>query len=174
MCLTWFLRLAKGLQIFGHGGATHGQQADFHFIPEKDFALAMLTNSDDGGIINDNALRWALEVYFQAAFPKPKPVKRTRQQLKEYEGFYELPLSAFDLKARDGYLVLHEQPRGGFPTPDTPAGPPLPPVRFALYERDRIIGLDEPFKEEQEDFFRDQKGKLIHLRLSGRLHRKIS
>ncbi len=174
MCITWFMRQADGLQIFSHGGATHGQQAGFYYIPEKDFALAILANSDDGGIITDNALKWALKIYFNASIPKPKPVKRTASDLKEYAGRYELPLSAFDLRVKQGYLVLHELPRGGFPTPDTPPGPAGPPVRFALYEKDRLIGLDEPFKDGLEEFIRDQRGRLRFLRLSGRLHKKYS
>lgn len=174
MCITWFMRQANGLQIFSHGGATHGQQAGLYFIPQKDFALAVLTNSDDGGIITDDALKWALKIYFDAAIPKPKPIKKTASELQEYKGRYELPLSAFDLRVKQGYLVLHELPRGGFPTPDTPAGPVGPPVRFALYEKDRLIGLDEPFKGGLEEFFRGPNGKLRYLRLSGRLHKKIS
>ncbi len=51
MGITWFIRKADGLTIYAHGGATNGQQAYFFFIPKKDFALAILTNSDDGGII---------------------------------------------------------------------------------------------------------------------------
>ncbi len=51
MGITWFIRKVGDLTTYSHGGATNGQQALFCFIPEKDFALAILTNSDDGGII---------------------------------------------------------------------------------------------------------------------------
>ena len=34
--------------------------------PKQDFALAILTNSDDGGIITANAIGWALDLYFNA------------------------------------------------------------------------------------------------------------
>jgi hypothetical protein len=33
----------------------------------------------------------------------------------------------------DGYLVRKDIPRGGFPTPDSPAGPAEPDVRLAFY-----------------------------------------
>src|SRR6266511_3767494 len=36
MGITWFIRKAGDLTIYGHGGATNGQQALFCFIPEKD------------------------------------------------------------------------------------------------------------------------------------------
>lgn len=173
--LTWFIRNSQAdeLTIFGHGGATHGQQAVLHFIPEKNFAIAALTNSDDGGMITDNLLQWALEIYFDAALPVPTPSPKPDAELKEYAGTYDLPLSAFTLEVKDGYLVQKEIPRGGFPTPETPPGPAAPPVRLAFYDQDRVIGLDEPRKGALGDFLRDKKGKLAFFRIGGRVHPKI-
>lgn len=171
--LTWFIRQAGGLTIYGHGGATHGQQAAFHFIPGKNFAVTALTNSDDGGIITDNLLKWAMEIYFDAALPIPEPAHRPDDFLSEFTGRYDLPLSCFDLTAKDGYLVLTDIPRGGFPTPDTPPGPPQPPVRLGFYDTDKVIGLDEPSKGALGDFIRDAEGKVRFLRIGGRAHPKV-
>jgi CubicO group peptidase (beta-lactamase class C family) len=172
MGLTWFIRQAGDLKIYGHGGATHGQQAALHFIPQQDFAIAALTNSDEGGIITDNLLKWALEIYFGTLMPSPKPMRKTNKELSEYVGHYELPLSAFDLIARNGYLVKKDIPRGGFPTPDSPAGPPEPDVRLAFYAPDRFIGLDEPRQGALCEFLRDERGQVCLMRIGGRLHPK--
>jgi CubicO group peptidase (beta-lactamase class C family) len=172
MGLTWFIKQAGDLKIYGHGGATHGQQAIFHFIPQEDFAVALLTNSDEGGIITDNLLKWALETYFDTSIPNPQAVQKTETELAEFTGHYELPLSAFDLVARDGYLVKKDIPRGGFPTPDSPPGPVEPDVRLAFYDTDRVIGLDEPRKGALCEFLRDADGKVSLLRIGGRLHPK--
>jgi hypothetical protein len=172
--ITWFIRQAGALTVFGHGGATHGQQAGFHFIPEKDFALAILTNSDSGGTITDHALRWALEIYFDAALPTPTPAPKADAELQEYAGKYDLPLSAFTLEVKDGYLVYQEIPRGGFPTPQTPPGPADPPVRIGFYEADRVIIMDEPGQGSLGDFLRDTKGRLAFFRIGGRVHPKLS
>lgn len=171
--LTWFIRKAGGLTIYGHGGATHGQQAMFHFIPDKNFAIAMLTNSSDGGIIADKLLKWALEIFFDTAMPVPTPEQKPDDFLAAFTGRYDLPLSCFDLTARDGYLVLTEIPRGGFPTPDAPPGPPQPPVRLAFYGDDQVIGLDEPSKGALGDFIRDAEGKVKFLRIGGRAHPRV-
>lgn len=172
--LTWFIRQAGELTVYGHGGATHGQQAGLHFIPEKDFAVAALTNSDDGGAITDNLLKWALEIYFDTALPAPTAAPRSDLELSEYAGQYDLPLSAFTLEAKDGYLVHHEIPRGGFPTPETPPGPAAPPVRLGFYAPDQVVALDEPGKGSLGDFLRGQDGKLTFLRLGGRVHPKVA
>ncbi len=173
MGITWFIRQAGDLTIYSHGGATNGQQAGLQFIPEKDFALAVLTNSDDGGIITSNVLKWALEIYFDTALPAPIPQQKPDSELAEYAGTYDLPLSAFTLEVKDGYLVQNEIPRGGFPTPETPPGPPAPPMRLAMFEKDRTITLDEPSQGSLSEFIRDKDGKLAFLRNGGRVHPKI-
>jgi CubicO group peptidase (beta-lactamase class C family) len=171
--ITWFIRKAGKLTRFGHGGATHGQQAIFMFIPEKDFAMAVLTNSDDGGVLNDNAIVSALRLYFNIKPSVPKSYRRDPGELKEYSGSYRIGTEAFDLKAQKGYLVYHHIPLGGFPTPGAPPGPAMPLMRFAFYEKDEMIGLDEPMKDAPGDFIRDEKGRVQYFRVGGRAHKKI-
>jgi hypothetical protein len=77
------------------------------------------------------------------------------------------------LKVKGKYLIYHDIPLGGFPMPDTPPGPALPPVRFAFFEKDKVIGLDEPYQNAIGDFFRDEKGGLQFFRIGGRAHKKI-
>jgi hypothetical protein len=69
-------------------------------------------------------------------------------------------------------LIVNEIPRGGFPTPDVPPGPAGPPMRAALYEKDKLIVLDEPMKNNLGEFLRGEDGKLAYMRLSGRVHKK--
>lgn len=173
MGITWFIRYAGELKVYAHGGATNGQQAYFFFIPEKDFALAILTNSDDGGIITAQTFGWALELYFDTKINSPKPIRICVNELKEYVGRYRIGTECFDLKVKGEYLIYHHIPLGGFPTPETPPGPALPPMRFAFYEKDKVIGLDEPYKEALGDFIRSEKGKLQYFRVGGRAHKKI-
>ncbi|MGD8404605.1 MAG: serine hydrolase domain-containing protein [Anaerolineales bacterium] len=171
--LTWFIRKGKALDIITHGGATHGQIAGLHFIPEKDFALAVLTNEENGRLVTKAALKKALEVYFKIDTPDPTLIEMTDEALHEYEGNYELPLTAFELKLKKGHLVLYDKPRGGFPTPDSPPLPASPPMRMAFYEKDKIVMLDEPMKGGLGEFLRDADGKLQYFRLSSRVHRKL-
>ncbi len=174
MGITWFIRQVDGLTVYGHGGATHGQQAYFCFIPGRNFALAILTNSDDGGILTDEIFKQALDVYFGARIRVPKPIAVPPAALKPFTGRYRIGTGCFDLKARGKYLVYHDIPLGGFPTPETPPGPALPPIRFLFYEQDKVIGLDEPYKDVLGDFLRDEKGRLRYFRIGGRAHKKIA
>ena len=172
MGITWFIRKVGDLTTYSHGGATNGQQALFCFIPEKDFALAILTNSEDGGIINNGIFSYALELYFDAKSNLPKPIKTPVNELEKYTGRYRIGTECFDLKVKGGHLIYHHIPLGGFPRPDSPPGPAMPPMRFSFYENDKVIGLDEPYKDALGDFIRDEKGKLQYFRIGGRAHKK--
>jgi CubicO group peptidase (beta-lactamase class C family) len=173
MGITWFIRKAGELTIYSHGGATHGQQAYLVFIPEKDYALAILTNSDDGGIITDKTFEEAPDLYFQAKRDTPKPIATPARELQAFTGRYQIGTECFDLKVKGKCLVYHHIPLGGFPTPDAPPGPAMPPMRFLFYEQDKVIGLDEPYRDALGEFLRDEKGKLRYLRIGGRAHKKI-
>jgi hypothetical protein len=49
----------------------------------------------------------------------------------------------------------------------------MPAMRFAFYEKDEMIGLDEPMKDALGDFIRDEKGRVRYFRVGGRAHKKI-
>jgi hypothetical protein len=173
MGITWFIRKIGAITAYAHGGATFGQQAYFFFIPAEEFACAILTNSDDGGIINAGVFSKVLELYFNTKAILPAPIDVPEVELKPYRGRYKIGTECFDLKVKGKHLIFHHIPLGGFPTPDTPPGPALPPMRFAFYERDKVIGLDEPYKDALGEFFRDEKDRLQFFRIGGRAHRKI-
>jgi hypothetical protein len=173
MGITWFIREVGNIKFYGHGGATHGQQAYLFFIPEQDFALAILTNSDEGGIITANTIGWALDLYFNAKAQLPNPIERPAHELKEYLGRYKIGTECFDLKIKGKYIMYHHIPLGGFPTPETPPSPAMPPMRFLFYEADKMIGLDEPYKGSLGDFIRNDKGLVEYFRIGGRAHKKI-
>jgi CubicO group peptidase (beta-lactamase class C family) len=173
MGITWFIRNVGNLTTYSHGGATNGQQALFCFIPEKNFALAILTNSDDGGIINNGIFSYALKLYFSAASTLPKAIKTPVRELEKFTGRYRIGTECFELKVKGDHLIYHHIPLGGFPKPDTPPGPAMPPMRFSFYEQDKVIGLDEPYKDALGDFLRDESGKLRFFRIGGRAHKKI-
>ena len=173
MGITWFIRYADGLTVYAHGGATNGQQAYFFYIPEKDFALAILTNSDEGGVITAQTFGWALDLYFGIKLKSPKAMKNP-QDGKEFIGRYKIGTECFDIKTKGKQLVYHHIPLGGFPTPDSPPGPALAPMRFGFYERDNLVGLDEPYNGALADILRDEKGRVEYFRVGGRAHKKIS
>jgi CubicO group peptidase (beta-lactamase class C family) len=173
MGITWFIRDAGKFNVYAHGGATNGQQAYFFFIPNKDFACAILTNSDDGGIITAGLYNLILETYFKIVSISLETMELPAKELKEFEGRYRIGTECFDIKVTGKHLMYHHIPLGGFPMPDTPPGPAMPPMRFQFYKKDKIVGLDEPYKGVLGDIIRDEKGRVDYFRVGGRAHKKI-
>ena len=173
MGLTWFIRNVGKFKVYAHGGATNGQQAYFFFVPDRDFACAILTNSDDGGILTSGIFSLVLQTYFRVEMKTPEPINIPSRELKEYIGRYKIGTECFDIKVKGRYLMYHHIPLGGFPTPDTPPGPAMPVMRFLFYEKDKIIGLDEPYKGALGDIIRNKEGRVEYLRIGGRAHKRI-
>ena len=173
MGISWFIRNIRNITLYGHGGSTNGQQAYMFFIPEHDFALAILTNSADGNMVTSNIVSWALESYFNISIPTPTPIKTTPAERKKYAGRYQIGTECCELKVEGDYLMHYHIPLGGFPTPDTPPGPAREPARLAFYETDKVIGMSGPYKNVLGDFIRDDKGKLLYFRIGSRAHKKI-
>ena len=44
----WRRRTAEGVPVFQHGGSWGGQNSDFFFVPDRQFAMTVLTNSTGG------------------------------------------------------------------------------------------------------------------------------
>jgi CubicO group peptidase (beta-lactamase class C family) len=173
MGITWFIRQHGDVTSYGHGGATKGQKATFRFIPEKQFGIAVLTNSDDGGIIGDNAVSNALDIYLGLVSAPVKTVPMNDASMAEYVGEYEYSLSRFAVVASGVGMLIHETPKGGFPKPESPAGPPVPTVRASFIGNDKFVVHDEPRKGEIGDFVRDGNGQIAYLRIGGRANPRV-
>jgi CubicO group peptidase (beta-lactamase class C family) len=173
MGITWFIRQHDDVTSYGHGGATKGQKATFRFIPDKQFGIAILTNSDDGGIIGDNAVSNALDIYLGLVSAPVKTVPMNDASMAEYVGEYEYSLSRFAVVASGVGMLIHETPKGGFPKPESPAGPPVPSVRASFIGNDKFVVHDEPRKGEIGDFVRDANGQIAYLRIGGRANPRV-
>jgi len=173
MGITWFIRQHGDVTSYGHGGATKGQKATFRFIPDKQFGIAILTNSDDGGIIGDNAVSNALDIYLGLVSTPVKTVPMNDASMAEYVGEYEYSLSRFTVVASGVGILIHETPKGGFPKPESPAGPPVPTVRASFIGNDKFVVHDEPRKGEIGDFVRDANGQIAYLRIGGRANPRV-
>ena len=153
-----------------HGGATNGQLSAFVLVPAWQFALTVLTNADRGGELNREVVKWALAHYLGLDEPDPTPRDTADAELQPYAGRYTARGSDLELRVENGRLVVQIIPKGGFPRPDSPAGPTPPPVRAALCGDDQFIVLDEPLQGIRGEFLRDPDGGIAWLRAGGRVH----
>ncbi len=169
--LGWSVDDSAGLRRVAHGGGTLGQISHLILVPERAFALAILTNADHGGQVTSEAGRWLLKEYLGLDLPQPAPMAASRELLEPYVGRYTSQSEDVDLAILCGRLVAQMMPKVGFPTRDCPTDPP-PPMTLGLSEPDRLLALDGPAKGSQLDVIRRPDGSVGWLRTGLRLRRR--
>ena len=170
MGLAWRIQEVGSSRRVFHGGHTWGQVSVFTMTPQRKFALAVMTNSNSGGLLARDAARDLVMKILGNEEPEPDEIAMSASQMAEYAGRYVQLIGDVELKVEDGKLMHHVIPKGGFPTRDIPPGPPPPPFRVGLVARDRIAMVEPPMKEVQGEFLRNPDGKIAFLRWGSRLH----
>lgn len=167
--LAWMLRRVAGVGVVEHSGGTNGQTSTLKLVPERDFAIAVLTNADRGGAVCNDVADRVFKHLLGLAEPEPSRLDLPAEQLTAYAGRYDTRLNAIELSLHDGGLVAQVTPKGGFPTRDSPPRPAPPPTRVAFVAEDRILALDPPFAGGRAEFVRHPDGRIAWLRWGGRL-----
>ncbi len=171
--ITWMLRpTAEGPRVVQHGGDWAGQHSGFLIVPERDFAITVLTNSDTGPnllaelFVEDWALSRFAGVHNLPAEPRLLP----GDQLAAYTGRYVFSQigfdgntysAAFELVPDAGRLLLRAEDgtSGGW---------------LVFYRRDYVLeqGPDGSYGAGRDSFVRDADGSVGWFRAGGRLFRR--
>lgn len=115
--VNWALRrTAEGVHVVEWDGDWLGQAAGFFFVPERGFAMAVLTNSSSGAGLRSDLVHddWVLEAFAGLHNPPAVPLTLPAARLALYEGLYlareiapppgEAEETWVELSARDGRL----------------------------------------------------------------------
>jgi CubicO group peptidase (beta-lactamase class C family) len=168
--LTWSLRDLNGTRMVSHGGGTKGQVSQLALIPSRGFALAVFTNSNEGGQLCMEVLRQALKEYLELDLPRPEPIEASEGELAVYVGRHSRPFADLELGILGGRLVGQMTVKAGFPSRDVPPPPPPPPMALALCEKDCLLVLDGPMKEMLGEVLRNPDGSIGWVRAGSRLY----
>jgi hypothetical protein len=104
--LSWFLMNYNGEKLFGHDGATIGQFAFLRIVPEKNMAIAMLTNGGDAKGLYQVMFGELLGSVAKVVEPElPSPADK-QPDLDIYTGSYENIQSRINLNVKNGRLMI--------------------------------------------------------------------
>jgi CubicO group peptidase (beta-lactamase class C family) len=173
--ISWFLRDIGGVRVVGHGGNTAGHNCSFSMVPERDFAVTVLTNSAlHGSALKEKLVRWVLDSWLgiDGSGDDLAPIALDDATLARYAGTYETHAVTVSLSPKDGGLeanisIKPETAKQLYPN-GAPKQPPIA-VRF-------LPGDTHPFVYGTGDdlsskgyFARDGDGNVIGIHLGGRL-----
>ncbi|MCC6793250.1 MAG: beta-lactamase family protein [Thermomicrobiales bacterium] len=163
--LGWQRREVDGALFIEHGGATNGFMARLVTIPERNFAIAILTNHAAGGSAHTEISRIAIEMLLGIRDELPPVVTLEPDQLARYAGAYSHRLADLTLTVNgNGYDVtrVNRNPFSGAETQGDPFR--LSPVSERVFLAEGG-GLDRNFA----DIILNDDGSVRFLRLGGRL-----
>ncbi|MEN8250269.1 MAG: serine hydrolase domain-containing protein [Bacteroidota bacterium] len=168
--LSWNVKQVDGLRQISHGGATNGQICLLTLFPEHQFAIAVLTNAQNGDSIIEEITGYALKNYLGVVIPEPEQIKASEEELAAYTGYYERQYMDVELYMQSGKLMCKMIIKQGFPNEETPPEPSPPPMTIALCKKDCFIVLDGEYKGSKVDIIRRSDGAIGWLRLGARIH----
>jgi CubicO group peptidase (beta-lactamase class C family) len=172
--LAWHIRQAGPVRTFGHGGTLGGHILLLEIVPERNFAIAILTNANTGWRLIQDVEREALKSYLDAAYapnqaiahrglvetlpaaqpltPQPDPIA--------YVGTYTRPNNTYMVRVENGRVIVHDRPNSGGTVRESPV---------AFYGPDRVVVTDGPDRGQSIEFVRDDSGRVNWIRIVGRV-----
>jgi hypothetical protein len=166
--------IGEALAVSAIGGDVPGQHSGMLFVPERNFALTLLTNSETGRkLVHELFLDdWALSRFAGLHNLPAAPQTLDASALAPYEGNYDVeqigfegpPIDApLELRARNGRLQLIEG-KGADAN-----------IQWLTFYKNNFVFVTEsdgtPLYA-RCDFLRNAQGNVQWLRLGGRLFRK--
>lgn len=171
--LAWHIRRIGPLRTFGHGGTLGGHVLLLEIVPERNFALAILTNANTGWRLIQEVEREALSSLLGARYapnqaiahrglvetlPSVTPLAQ-QPDPAPYLGTYARPNTAYVVRAEGRQLIVQDRPASGGTPRDFPV---------VFYGPDRLVVTDGPDRGQSMEFIRDSGGRVTWIRVVGR------
>ncbi|MBW7882302.1 MAG: beta-lactamase family protein [Caldilineaceae bacterium] len=172
--ISWLIRLVGDTRLVNHSGATNSQYSALVLVPARNFAITILTNGSRGRTLNNVIVKTALERFLKVSQAEPAVMPLTLELARQYRGHYEAALAAIDIEPQGEGVVVHVQPRGGFPDQNTPPPPAPPPAPFYAYAEDLLWAKDGPMLGSKAEFLRNAQGDVYGFHLGGRIYQRAA
>jgi CubicO group peptidase (beta-lactamase class C family) len=172
--LAWHLRTVGTVRTAAHGGTLAGHILLLELVPERNLAIAILTNSQNGWRLIQDVERAALKSYTGATFatnqaiahrglvetlPNVEPLTK-QPDLQPYVGRYIRPMNAVLVRADNGRLLVQIVPNNSAPQAEIPV---------AFYGPDHAVIQEGADKGQSIEFVRDAGGTVKWIRVTGRI-----
>jgi hypothetical protein len=174
--ICWFLRKVNGVPTIGHGGSANGQFAELLIVPERNFAVVSLSNSNPNGIpFNQEVVRWAIKNYQGLVDSDPVPMPFDKMRAQEIVGSYQNDFMTLTIQTDGAGMRIDTKIR-----PEIRAGAKteLPPdaesadMGLLPGDKNEYIITNGAYKGLRGFFTRNESGKVVGVDLAGRLFKR--
>jgi CubicO group peptidase (beta-lactamase class C family) len=172
--IGWHLRTIGTVRTASHGGTLGGHILLLEIVPERNFAIAILTNASAGWRVIQDVEREALKSYLGATYamnqgiahrglvetlPAVQPLAQ-QPDYAPYVGTYARPNNSVVVRVEGNRLVVQERPNNGQPNAEMPV---------SFYGPDRAVVTDGAQRGQSIEFVRDAADKVSWVRVVGRV-----
>src|SRR5688500_8807205 len=168
------IRRVAGVRVAGQGGTAGGHILVLSIVPERNFAIGILTNVQNGWRLIQEVEREALRSYHGIVYAKNQAIAHrglvetlpnveplaTQPDLQPYVGRYQRPTNAVDVRIENGKLLVQDMPNSG------EARAPMP---ITFFGPDRAVITDGNDRGQSIEFIRDATGAVKWVRVVGRV-----
>jgi CubicO group peptidase (beta-lactamase class C family) len=180
MGIGWHVRTVGGVRTAAHGGTLNGHVLLLELVPDRQFAIAVLTNTSNGWRLVQDVERAALQSYLGADFranqaiahrglvetlPRVEPLA-SQPALAPYVGRYIRPMVTVTVADAGGRLVIRQAPTSGNAAVTT--------MPIAFYGPDRAVVMEGSDQGQSVEFVRDANDIVEWVRIVGRIARRVS
>ncbi len=172
--LAWHVRKVGPIHTFGHGGTLGGHILLLEIVPERNFAIAILTNANSGWRLIQDVEREALKSYLNATYARNQAIAHRglvetlpsveplapQPDPAPYLGTYSRPNNSYIVRAERGKLIVQDRSNSGGMGRESPV---------AFYGPDRVVVTDGPDRGQSIEFVRDDAGRVNWIRVVGRV-----
>lgn len=169
--LGWMLFNTPKHKTIGHGGTTNGFQAVLRIVPERDFAIAILTNSDRGHAAELPILKWAFDHYLDIQMPEHQPVELKESELNRFVGKYTQLMADIFVRNDDGTLKMDVFTRSALA--DNSETKRLPEISLAPLGELTFLITSGAGTGTTLDFVENADGSLRFIRYGGRFADRV-
>jgi CubicO group peptidase (beta-lactamase class C family) len=174
MGIGWHLRTVGGVRTASHGGTLSGHILLLEIVPERNFAIAILTNANTGWRVIQDLEREALKAYLGLSYAPNQAIAHrglvetlpwTRPLAEQpdfgpYLGTYRRPGNSVVVRTEGGKLLVQDRPNAGSPNPE---------MSIAFFGPDRAMVMDGRDQGQTVEFVRDSAGAVKWVRVVGRI-----
>jgi CubicO group peptidase (beta-lactamase class C family) len=161
--ITWMLRDIDGTRIVAHGGSCRGHQSGFEMVPERDFAIVVLTNARHGLELVTELGKWAFDAYLGIAERVPDPLPLTAAELAEYTGAYEASTGVIEVTVDGDRLVGTLTVNPELAAAEQEASDSVPPIPFRILPDNQFLIIEGQYKGLRGGVLRDAAGRVSAL-----------
>jgi hypothetical protein len=172
--IGWHIRRVGGVRVLGQGGTAGGHILVLSIVPERNFAIGILTNAQSGWRLIQDVEREALRAYHGIVYGKNQAIAHrglvetlpnveplaSQPDLEQYVGRYLRPMNAVDVRIENSKLLVQELPNSGEARPAMP---------IAFFGPDRAVVTDGTDRGQSIEFIRDASGAVKWVRVVGRV-----